>query len=126
MHEIDEALLFLLTIDWHAWLKSLLIIICGYFLAKFISTRANRLAQSRLSRSQQVLLSRGLFGSVFFLFLAASFQQLGFHITALLSAAGIITVAVGFAAQTSMSNLISGVFLLGEHSIRIAKKINKC
>jgi len=32
----------------------------------------------------------------------------------LLGAAGILTVAIGFASQTSASNIISGLFLLGE------------
>ena len=32
----------------------------------------------------------------------------------LLGAAGILTVALGFASQTSASNVISGLFLLGE------------
>lgn len=120
---LDEALRLLQNLQWFTWLKFAIIVISGYFLAKLLSERASRLLQNRLSRSQQVLLSRTLFSIILFLFLAAGFQQLGFHITALLSAAGIVTVAIGFAAQTSMSNLISGVFLLGEHSIRIGDMI---
>lgn len=45
----------------------------------------------------------------------AALQQLGFDLTVLLGAAGILSVAVGFAAQTSASNLISGLFLIVEH-----------
>jgi hypothetical protein len=39
-------------------------------------------------------------------------RQLGFDFTVLLGAAGIVTVAIGFASQTSASNLISGLFLV--------------
>ena len=46
-------------------------------------------------------------------------QQLGFDISVLLGAAGILTVAIGFAAQTSASNLISGLFLLGEKPFEV-------
>lgn len=119
----DETFRLLQNIEWFIWLKFAVIVISGYFLAKLISVRTSKLLQNRLTKSQQVLLSRGLFGITIFLFLAAGFQQLGFQLTALLSAAGILTVAIGFAAQTSMSNLISGVFLLGEHSIRIGDMI---
>lgn len=42
----------------------------------------------------------------------------GIKLSALLGAAGIAGVAIGFAAQTSMSNLISGVFVLTEQVIK--------
>ncbi|MFU8847806.1 MAG: mechanosensitive ion channel family protein [Opitutales bacterium] len=41
------------------------------------------------------------------------------NLTAVLGAAGIVTVAIGFAAQTSLSNLISGLFLLGERPFEV-------
>lgn len=39
---------------------------------------------------------------------------LGVELKLLLGAAGVFTVAIGFASQTSASNLISGLFLIGE------------
>ncbi len=47
----------------------------------------------------------------------------GVKLSALLGAAGIAGVAIGFAAQTSISNIISGVFLLGENAVRIGDYI---
>ena len=46
-------------------------------------------------------------------------MELGFDLTGLLATAGIATVAIGFAAQTSLGNLISGLFLIGEKPFRI-------
>jgi small-conductance mechanosensitive channel len=43
-------------------------------------------------------------------------SQLGFNLTPLLGAAGILGIALGFASQTSVSNLISGFFIMGEQS----------
>lgn len=40
--------------------------------------------------------------------------ELGFHVGVLMGAAGLFTVALGFASQTSASNLISGLFLIIE------------
>ena len=40
--------------------------------------------------------------------------QLGFNLAPLLGAAGILGIAFGFASQTSVSNLISGFFIMGE------------
>jgi small-conductance mechanosensitive channel len=45
--------------------------------------------------------------------------ELGFDLRGLLATAGIATVAIGFAAQTSLSNLISGLFLIGEKPFKI-------
>ena len=39
-------------------------------------------------------------------------RELRFDLSVFLGAAGILTVAVGFASQTSVSNMISGLFLL--------------
>ncbi len=48
-----------------------------------------------------------------------AFSLMGFDILTILGAASIIGVAVGFAAQTSLSNIISGLFLVGERQINL-------
>ncbi len=50
-------------------------------------------------------------------------HEAGFNVTALLGAAGIIGVAIGFASQTSISNIISGFFLLLERPFSIGDTI---
>src|SRR5262249_54810678 len=57
------------------------------------------------------------FYTVFVLFLFATLDQLGFDLSVLLGAAGIFSVAIGFASQTSASNFISGLFLIFEKVI---------
>lgn len=47
----------------------------------------------------------------------------GLDIRALLGAAGIAGIAVGFAAQTSIANVISGLFLLSEKSFAVGDVI---
>ena len=41
-------------------------------------------------------------------------RELGFELGPLLGAAGIVGIALGFASQTSVSNVISGIFLIAE------------
>ena len=53
------------------------------------------------------------------LIVTAALNQLGFSLAPLLGAAGVLGVAVGFASQTSVSNIISGLFLLAEQPFRI-------
>jgi small-conductance mechanosensitive channel len=46
-------------------------------------------------------------------------KELGFDLSVVLGAAGILSVAIGFASQTSASNLISGLFLMMERPFSI-------
>jgi small-conductance mechanosensitive channel len=50
---------------------------------------------------------------------SAAFEELGFKLHVILGAAGVLSVAVGFAAQTTLSNLISGFFLFGERPFAV-------
>jgi small-conductance mechanosensitive channel len=50
-------------------------------------------------------------------------QQLGFRLTALLGAAGIAGIAVGFASQTSVSNIIGGLFLIVDNPFSVGEVV---
>jgi small-conductance mechanosensitive channel len=50
------------------------------------------------------------------IFTGAALHQLGFKINVLLGAAGVFSVALGFAAQTSAANIISGLFVISERA----------
>jgi small-conductance mechanosensitive channel len=50
-------------------------------------------------------------------------RELGFSLAPLLGAAGILGIAIGFASQTSVSNVISGFFLLGEGPFKVGDTI---
>lgn len=45
--------------------------------------------------------------------------QLGISLAPLLGAAGIVGIALGFASQTSVSNIISGLFLIAEQPFKV-------
>lgn len=51
------------------------------------------------------------------------FRELGFSIAPLLGAAGIVGVALAFASQTSVSNIISGLFLIAENPFSVGDAI---
>lgn len=50
--------------------------------------------------------------------------QLGISLAPLLAGAGIVGVALGFASQTSVSNIISGFFLIAEQPFKVDDIIN--
>jgi small-conductance mechanosensitive channel len=89
-----------------------------------------RLAGNGLARlfggedaQRTMILRRVTFYGVAGLFVASALMELGFDLGVLLGAAGILTVALGFASQTSASNVISGLFLLGERPFSVGDVI---
>jgi small-conductance mechanosensitive channel len=54
---------------------------------------------------------------------AWALSELGFNLGVLLGAAGVATVAIGFASQTSLSNVISGFFLFSERPFTLGDVI---
>lgn len=91
-----------------------IIIIVGYFVAKIATRSLGKLLKKHASTHQHILIQRGVFYVLMILFLISALKELGFSLSVLLGTAGILSVAIGFASQTSASNLISGLFLLGE------------
>jgi small-conductance mechanosensitive channel len=93
-----------------------------YLLAGVLLSRTVRFAVRRalmqLEVGQRQLLAQIASYTVLVLFVISALRQFGFDFAVLLGAAGIVTVAVGFASQTSASNLISGLFLILERAVQ--------
>ena len=103
-------------------IQAVLLLLSGWFLARaarFAVLRAFR----HLAPQQLVLASRAVYGLVFILFAVSAMRELGFDFAVLLGAAGIVTVAVGFASQTSASNVISGLFMVLERAVIVGDVI---
>ncbi len=107
------------VINWISIVKALLLLLIGWVLAKIATRFFISFAELKLSKHQLSIYKRFIFYVIVSLFVATALHQLGFKISVLLGAAGILTVALGFASQTSASNLISGLFLLAEKPFEI-------
>lgn len=103
--------------------QAIIILIVGYFLAKFLSNMVRRFNIANMSNHGQILLERGVYYGIMVLMVVSALRELGFDLSVVLGAAGILTVAVGFASQTSASNLISGLFLMMERPFSIGDVI---
>ncbi len=101
------------------WIRPLIWIVLGVALATVLGRMLDRFTQDRMTRHHRVLLKRMVFYTVIVLFLFLALRESGFQIGVLLGAAGILTVAIGFASQTSASNVISGFFLLAERPFEL-------
>lgn len=100
------------------WLLKLvyttLIVSFGFVLIRTLSRFLGKVVTQKKSEHAGLMTQKFIFYLGSALLFVTFLSQLGFKFTAILGAAGIATFAIGFAAQTSLSNLISGIFLYWE------------
>ena len=104
-------------------LKAAVLFFAGLFIARFFGAATSRLLGKRMSVQSVVLARRLVSYGLVALFTVAAMREAGFDLSVLLGAAGVLTVALGFASQTSVSNLISGLFLIGERAFEIGENV---
>jgi small-conductance mechanosensitive channel len=100
-------------------LRALILAGAGFAAAKLAAGAFARLAGKRLTPHHLIVLRRVVYYGVLALFALTILFELGFNLSVLVGAAGILSVAIGFASQTSASNIISGLFLLGEQPFAV-------
>ena len=103
--------------------RAFILVVAGAAIAKLVSITLAKLAGEKMDSHGTMLLKRGSYYLVFVLFLFSALRELGFNLGVLLGAAGVLTVAIGFASQTSASNLISGLFLVAERPFTVGDVI---
>lgn len=105
------------TID--KFIRILFIVVIGGLSIHMISFMVNRSLRKQLSRQRMMLISRtitytGYIGIVFIVI-----RELNYDLTALFGAAGVVGIVLGVASQTSIGNIISGLFLVSEKSFEL-------
>ncbi len=100
-----------------------LTIIIGLFLARFLAIFVERNIMRRSTPQRRMIVRKAISYSVFVLVVLVVLRELGVELATLLGAAGIVGIAVGFASQTSVSNIISGLFLISEKPFAVGDVI---
>ena len=104
-------------------LRASFLLIIGFVIAKILSRFSLRFIEKVFTKHTSQLLNRVTYYVIFTLFVFSALLELGFNLNVLLGAASVLTVAIGFASQTSASNFISGIFLMAERSFVIGDVI---
>jgi small-conductance mechanosensitive channel len=86
---------------------------------KVLTIIARKVSGRYFSNQTSSLIVRGIRYAGIIVIVMTFFHQIGIDISAILGAAGIAGVAIGFAAQTSISNIISGLFLVSEKAFSV-------
>src|SRR3569833_4024624 len=93
-------------------LRALVIVTIGFVFACSASLALQRVLGKYLDAQQRMVLLRAGYYLLFGLFVISALRELGVSLSVLLGAAGILSVAIGFASQKYASNLISSIFLI--------------
>jgi len=106
------------------WISFVLSVLLGVVLTLVVS-RVFRMVHRKGHYPEQVLglLRKVAMGVLWALVTIQALHAVGVDLLGVLGAAGVVGVAVGFASQTALSNLISGVFLISERSIKLGDYI---
>lgn len=103
--------------------EAALIAIAGFIVARIVSALVARFVARRGSANASLIVRRVTFYGLLWLTFMIALERLGLELGVLLGAAGVLTVAVGFASQTSASNIVSGLFLMGERPFVVGDSI---
>ena len=104
-------------------IRCLAVLLIGIPLLMVISRVVSKVVQKHYTQQSAMLARKSIYYTGLIFLTIIELHQLGFKITALLGAAGVAGVAIGFAAQTSLSNLISGIFLIFEKPFEVGDAI---
>ncbi|GMV06248.1 MAG: mechanosensitive ion channel protein MscS [Gemmatimonadota bacterium] len=88
-----------------------------------VSRWMRAMVTARYNAQKGLIVSKVVFWPLVLIVAVSVLKELGFSLAPLLGAAGILGVALGFASQTSVSNIISGFFLLGEEPFKVGDVI---
>lgn len=116
---MKTATALLAAIEWQEALRAALLLLAGLIFSRLYFRLVKRGVLSHLPRFGQRLGGWVILA----VFVGTALHQLGFNLSVLLGAAGIFSVAIGFAAQTSAANIISGLFVLSERSFLVGDVI---
>jgi small-conductance mechanosensitive channel len=102
---------------------SLFILFVIWLIFRLIAKAVRRIPEAKLPAQRAAIIVKFLRYICYVVLVLYVLGLFGINLKAIWGAAGIAGVAIGFAAQTSVSNLISGLFVLTEGSIHVGDTI---
>jgi len=93
-------------------------------IAKIIVRSIRRVLSDKIRRDQLELVTKIVYFGILIIAFLTVLPILGLNLSGLLVAGGIAGIVIGFASQSVVSNLISGLFLISERPIKIGDQVN--
>lgn len=100
------------------------ILIIAAVIAKVLSLYLRRFLKERIAKEHLEIIAKVVSYSIIVIAVLMVLPMLGLRLSGLLVAGGIIGLAIGFASQSIIGNLISGLFLMVERPIKIGNGVD--
>jgi small-conductance mechanosensitive channel len=114
----------LLTEDFLATMfRAALYLVVGYLILRLIILIVRRVIKGRVTDQAKMLTTKVINYSGIIIIVVIILLEFGVNLTPILGAAGILGLAVGIASQASLSNVISGLFLVSEKPFAVGDVI---
>ncbi len=107
------------------WVSFIFFIVLGWVLNKIASKLLDGVEKTgRMPAPVLSILRPSVATVIWFIMIAQALSLIGVNITSILGAAGVLGMAIGFASQTALSNVISGLFIISEKKVKIGDYIS--
>jgi small-conductance mechanosensitive channel len=104
-------------------LIALVVALIGGMVIKIVTMNIKRFGKEKLTRDQIKMLNKAVFFVVILVAIIIILPLVGIDPTGLMVAGGVVAIVIGFASQSVVTNLLSGLFLLIEKQIKIGDLI---
>jgi small-conductance mechanosensitive channel len=101
-----------------------IILLVALFIAKAISIYLRRFLKEKVAKEHLEIIIKVVFYVIIIIVVLSILPTIGVRLSGLLVAGGIAGLAIGFASQSIIGNLISGIFLMIERPIKIGNSVN--
>lgn len=102
----------------------LIIIIFSVIIAKIVRINVRRTLKEKVPLTTLNNVEKIVYYGIILIGFIVALPKIGVSLSGLLVAGGILGIVIGFASQTVVSNLISGIFLMIEKPIKVGDGVN--
>ncbi|MBC2699489.1 MAG: mechanosensitive ion channel family protein [ANME-2 cluster archaeon] len=105
-------------------LKIIVFLIIAVLIARVVVIYLRRSLKDRMSRDLMEIVIKVTYYTIIVIAVLFSLKDLQIDLSGLLVAGGIIGIVIGFATQSIVGNLVSGLFLMFERPIKIGDQVD--
>jgi len=120
---MDNALAVAREIPWVNVLLVAATALVGVILARVVSSIVGNQVERRMDSTSGLIARKLVFYGLLVFAFAVILRELDVSLGTLIAAGGLFGVAIGFASQTAVSNIISGIFLIFERPFNVGDVI---
>lgn len=103
---------------------ALIVLLIAFLVAKILSLYLRRFLKEKIAKGHLEIIVKVVSYTIIIVAVLAILPTIGVKLSGLLVVGGIAGLAIGFASQSIIGNLISGIFLMIERPIKIGNSVN--